>query len=117
MPWEVVTTHEFEVWYEGLTDEPAWAIAAAIELIERDGPAVKRPVVGEITGSRFKNMKEICVAAEDHEIRILFIFDPVRRAVLLLGGDKTGQWNRWYRTAIPAADALYEQWLRDLEKG
>jgi hypothetical protein len=116
MSWEVVATQEFDDWYAGLEDELAWAIAAAVEVIEEDGPATRRPLVGEITQSRYKNMKELCVAAANREIRILFIFDPKRRAVLLLGGDKTGQWNRWYRTSIPAADALYEQWLRDLDK-
>jgi hypothetical protein len=44
----------------------------------------------------------------------LFVFDPLRRAILLLGGDKTGQWEAWYREAIPAADALYASYLDNL---
>ena len=114
MPWEVVATSEFEDWYADLDDEPAWAITAAVDLLERDGPAVRRPLVGQVVGSRYHAMKELRVAAGDRDYRVLFVFDPERRAVLLLGGDKTGQWNEWYRTAIPRADALYEQWLRDL---
>src|SRR5438105_2489209 len=49
-------------------------------------------------------------------LRVLFIFDPIRRAILLLGGDKTGQWEQWYREAIPTADALYTEYLEELRK-
>jgi hypothetical protein len=45
------------------------------------------------------------------EVRILFIFDPQRQAVLLLGGDKSGAWSQWYRSNIPLAEARYERWL------
>ncbi len=41
------------------------------------------------------------------------MFDPIRNAVLLLGGDKAGQWNEWYQDAIPAAEALYEKYLKE----
>ena len=49
-------------------------------------------------------------------VRVLFAFDPVRRAVLLIGGDKAGQWEAWYRTNIPIADELYDEWLIELKK-
>ena len=49
------------------------------------------------------------------EIRILFAFDPIRRAVLLLAGDKAGNWQRWYETAIPVADERYDRHLAELE--
>ena len=113
---EVVTNREFEEWYTDLEDDPAFAVTAAVEVLEQDGPALGRPLVDTIGGSRFPNMKELRVTAQAHELRILFVFDPRRRAVLLLGGDKTGRWRGWYRTAIPEADALYERWLRDLDE-
>src|SRR5690606_5611306 len=47
-------------------------------------------------------------AISDGEIRILFAFDPWRSAILLIAGDKAGQWQRWYREAIPRAEQLYE---------
>ena len=47
------------------------------------------------------------------EVRILFIFDPVRNAVLLVAGDKSGRWQEWYRKAIPAAEAAYEAYLKE----
>jgi hypothetical protein len=61
-------------------------------------------------------MKELRVSTRGEALRVLFVFDPRRVAVLLLGGSKTGSWNRWYRTAIPAADALYEAHLVTLKE-
>jgi hypothetical protein len=49
------------------------------------------------------------------EVRILFIFDPERRAVLLIAGDKAGQWSAWYREAIPLAEARYALYLKERE--
>ena len=46
-------------------------------------------------------------------MRILFIYAPVRNAVLLVAGDKSGRWEQWYREAIPMAEALYEQYLKE----
>ncbi len=59
--------------------------------------------------SAYKNIKELIPPASD--IRVLFVFDPERTAVLLLGSDKTGAWGGWYRENVPLADALYRQYL------
>ena len=65
-----------------------------------------------MTASRLPNMTELRPpSAGRTEIRILFVFDPYRSAVLLVAGDKSGQWNRWYRTAIPEAERLCEGYL------
>lgn len=65
-----------------------------------------------VSTSRLPNMKELRPpSAGSTEIRILFVFDPYRAAVLLVAGDKSGQWNRWYRTAIPEAERLYADYL------
>ena len=58
-------------------------------------------------------MKELR-ASRDGALRVLFMFDPRRRAILLLGGDKSGQWEAWYQWAIPAADDLYDEYLDEL---
>lgn len=47
---------------------------------------------------------------------MLFAFDPERSAILLLGGDKSGDWTRWYRRSIPAADDLFDAHLHGLRK-
>lgn len=47
-------------------------------------------------------------------LRVLFSFDPRRQAILLLGGDKSREWNDWYEWAVPLADDLYDEYLREL---
>lgn len=59
-------------------------------------------------------MKEL--RPQEGLIRILFCFDPRRSAILLIGGDKAGQWNRWYHTMVPAADELYDRYLQELRE-
>ncbi|MEU6563534.1 type II toxin-antitoxin system RelE/ParE family toxin [Nocardia nova] len=68
-----------------------------------------RPTVDRIKGSRLRNLKELRPAATN--IRILFAFDPERQAVLLVAGDKTGNWAGWYRENIPVAEERYDRWL------
>lgn len=73
----------------------------------------ERPVVGEIETSRHPNMKELRVS-QGGALRVLFVFDPRRHAILLLGGDKSGQWEDWYKVAVPKADDLYDTHLQEL---
>jgi hypothetical protein len=116
MAWDVEVTDEFAAWYLSLSDKQRAAIAKRIDLLEQDGPTLKRPAVGAIKGSRFDpQMKELRADSGGQSLRVLFIFDPKRTAILLLGGNKTGQWNRWYRAAITEADDLYDIYLD--EKG
>ena len=84
-----------------------------VELLALSGPALRRPVVGEITTSTYKNVKELRAKSGRAHLRVLFIFDPHREAILLLGGDKAedSHWNDWYVTAVPAADELYRNYL------
>jgi hypothetical protein len=89
----------------------------AILVLERNGPAEGRPLVDSITASRVANMKELRPpSAGRSEIRILLVFDPWRSAVLLVAGDKSGQWDRWYREAIPRAEQLYDDYLAERRK-
>lgn len=61
-------------------------------------------------------MRELRVQHEGRPYRVLYAFDPRRSAILLIGGDKTGN-DRWYETFVPLADGIYEQHLKELEKG
>jgi len=89
----------------------------AILVLERNGPAEGRPLVDSITASRIANMKELRPPSSGRsEIRILLVFDPWRSAVLLVAGDKSGQWDKWYRAAIPRAEQLYEDYLAERRK-
>ena len=112
MRWEVEYTDEFGRWFEQLPDGAQRRISATMRTVERNGPTTGRPTVDAIAGSRHPNMKELRVGT----LRILFVFDPRRVAILLLGGDKRGEWTRWYKRAIPVADRLYDRHLDELRK-
>ena len=112
MPWPVEVTHEFESWYVSLVEADREAVNALVDALEERGPGLGRPLVGEIVGSRHGSLKELRIGT----IRILFRFDPRRTAIMLIGGDKRGEWKAWYRTTIAVADDLYEAYLVDLQK-
>ena len=114
MTWEVEYTDEFEEWWDGLTVDEQRAITTAVERLIVDGPAVTRPWVDTITTSRHSNMKVL--RPRGGHIRILFAFDPRRMAVLLIGGDKRGQWKAWYERMVPLADRLYDDHLAQLKR-
>ena len=117
MAWEVEYTDEFAEWWDSLTEDEQVAIAARIALLERHGPNLRRPTVRAIKGSRHDpQMKELRVAVAHGQLRILFVFDPRRVAVLLVGGNKAGRWNEWYPAAIREADELYDTLLHELRE-
>jgi len=111
--WEVEYTDEFGQWWDGLSQAQQEALDDRVMLLAERGPNLKRPVVGEIESSRHANMKELR-ASKGGALRVLFAFDPRRHAILLLGGNKTGQWDEWYLWAIPLADHLYDTCLQEL---
>lgn len=94
----------------------ALSVGAAITALLDEGPSLGRPLVDRVKGSTVHNLKELRPGSTGAtEIRILFVFDPTRNAVLLVAGDKAGQWTDWYRRAIPLAEARYATYLK--EKG
>ena len=111
--WEIEFTDEFENWWETLTSAQQEAIDDRVTLLAQRGPELRRPVVGDITSSRHPNMKELR-ASSAGALRVLFAFDPRRHAILLLGGDKSDQWDKWYTGAIAEADDLYDIHLDEL---
>jgi len=111
--WEVEYTDEFEAWWRELTQDQQEALDDRVMLLAEVGSTLRRPVVGDVSTSRHNNMKELRVSKAG-ELRVLFAFDPRRCAILLLGGNKSGQWKRWYQRAVPAADDLYDAHLEEL---
>ncbi len=108
--WTILRSAEYAAWYESrLTVEEQDAIVAVALRLQVEGPALRRPLSGQIQGSRFKNMKELIPPRGN--IRILYVFDSKRRAIFLLGGDKTDDWTEWYDAHIAIADAIYERHL------
>lgn len=78
------------------------------------GPTLGRPLVDRLKGSGLHRLKELRPGSGGRsEIRIIFAFDPTRSALLLLGGDKAGNWDRWYRDNIPLAEQLYHDYAGD----
>lgn len=115
MAWAVEVTEEFAAWARELRKldrDSARQVGAAVELLKQHGPSLKRPLVGEVTTSKIKNMKELRPgSAGRSEVRILFVFDPWQQIVLLVAGDKAVDWRGWYRKAIPRAEQLYAEHL------
>ncbi len=112
--WEVEVTDEFRDWWEGLSRDQRESVTDRVDLLAERGPNLGRPVVERIHGSRHHNMKELR-ASKGGALRVLFMFDPRRQVILLLGGDKTGDWDGWYEQAIPRADELYDVYLLELK--
>ncbi|OWV08889.1 addiction module toxin RelE [Micromonospora wenchangensis] len=117
--WEVSLTDEVDDWFERLAKEDpdsANQVAAAIDLLVEHGPALGRPLVDRIKGSDYKNMKELRPGSSgSSEVRILFAFDPQREAILLVAGDKAGNWKGWYETSILEADQRFTEHLKGLK--
>jgi hypothetical protein len=115
MTWNIEYTDYFGTWWERLTATEQVSVAASVGLLENYGPNLRYPHSSGINGSRYSHMRELRVQHEGRPYRILYAFDPRRTAILLLGGDKTGN-SRWYDESIPRADALYEEHLAQLKR-
>ena len=89
-------------------------IEAAVDVLAEYGPTLGRPLAGTLTGSKLANPKEL--RRRQTNIRVLFVFDPWRSAILLVAGDKTGQWHKWYEEAIPQAEQLFALYLEERGK-
>ena len=113
--WEVEYTDEFGAWWDQLDARQQESIAASVELLRQLGPNLPRPHADTLKGSRHSNMKELRTQCEGRPLRTLFAFDPRRRAILLVGGDKSGD-GRFYERMIALADDLYDAHLETLRK-
>jgi hypothetical protein len=113
MVYAVEFTEQFRVWYEDtLSASEQEDVARTIEMLEQAGPMLQFPHSSGISGSKFGHMRELRIQHEGRPYRVLYAFDPRRVAILLLGGEKTGD-DRWYDKMVPKADALYGRHLRE----
>ena len=115
MPWAVEYTDEFEAWWNTLSEEEQAEVNTKVELLEEHGPTLARPHADVITSSRHSNMKELRGKVGAKQLRVLFAFDPRRTALLLIGGDKTGD-PKWYERFVPIADDLFDRHLARIGK-
>lgn len=117
MAWSVEGTEEFQQWFEHeLTDAERISVAAKIDLLEEKGPSLGRPHADTLYGSTIPNLKELIIQHAGDPYRVLFVFDPRRTAILLLGGEKTGRGKAWYKENIPKAEKIYGQYLKEIVK-
>jgi hypothetical protein len=109
------TTDEVRQWLRALrtSDHEAFrSVNVAIDILAETGPGLGRPLVDTLRDSTVHNLKELRPrSGREMSIRIIFVFDPWSQAVLLVAGNKAGNWTRWYQEAIPVAEAVYHQWL------
>jgi hypothetical protein len=110
---EVVGSEEFEEWFKALDDADTDAVARVVDMLEMQGPTLPFPYSSSIKGSRLA-LRELRIQSRGRPLRVFYAFDPVRQAVLLLGGDKTGD-DRFYQTMIPRAEAIFSRYLQELE--
>ena len=113
--WQVEFTDDFGRWWGKLTPAQQTAIDASVRLLEQLGPHLSRPYADTVKNSRHANMKELRTQCQGRPLRTFFAFDPRRCAILLIGGDKTGD-ERFYERMIPAAERLYDEHLDQLRK-
>src|SRR5262249_26326802 len=113
--WEVEFTDEFGDWWATLREEQQDDVAHSVGLLAELGPALGFPHSSEVRTSRHAHMRELRTQGGGRPLRTLYAFTPVRTAILLLGGGKTGD-DRWYERAVPLADRLYDEHLRELRK-
>lgn len=115
MNWEINLHPSVESWLLKLAEEDPMSadlVEAAIDMLAESGPALGRPLVDRPTGSRTHNLKELRPGSSRRtEVRILFVFDSRREAILLVAGDKSGRWRDWYHESIPLAEARYDEYL------
>jgi hypothetical protein len=115
--WAVELHDEFDAEFEKLAPEVQDELLAQLGLIEQFGPLAKRPRVDTLKGSKHANMKELRFAAAGGEWRAAFAFDPERRAIVLVAGDKSGEGSerRFYRSLIAKADGRFDAHLERLK--
>ena len=113
--WDVLSDEEFVIWLAEQDAELRREVAAYGALLKQYGPMLGRPRVDTVKGSKFPNMKELRIQWMGQPWRILFAFDPKRRSILLIGGNKQAD-KRWYDKNIPIADARFAKHLKEMEK-
>jgi len=114
MAYEVEFSDEFGEWWDNLSVEEQESITFSVRLLQEEGVNLRRPQADTVKGSAYPNMRELRCQHEGRPYRILYAFDPRRTAMLLIGGDKTGN-NRWYKIFVPKADAIYADHLREIQ--
>jgi len=108
---EVVGTDEFSEWFQDLDDSDTDAVARVVDMLEQMGTSLPFPYSSAIKGASIA-LRELRIQSAGHPLRVFYAFDPSRQAVLLLGGDKTGD-KRFYETMVPLSEKIWFQYLKE----
>jgi hypothetical protein len=113
--WTIILLEEVQGWLSSLDDRSYELVVAALDLLSDEGPQLGRPLVDRIKGSSLQNLKELRPGSTGRtELRLLFVFDPKRNAVVLVGGDKSSNWSKWYVANIAIAEARFSNYIKGL---
>jgi hypothetical protein len=110
MPIEIVVTDEFVQWWESLDEDEQISVRSLVDLLENLGVTLEFPLSTAIVQSR--KLRELRVQHAGRPYRVLYAFDPARKAVLLVGGNKAGN-DRWYEEYVPWAERIFADYLRE----
>jgi hypothetical protein len=109
---EVVGCDEFVEWFKSLDDSDTDAVARVVDMLEMQGPTLPFPYSSAIKGAAMA-LRELRVQSHGRPLRVFYAFDPMRHAVLLIGGDKTGD-DRFYERMVPQAEQIWFRYLKEL---
>lgn len=109
----ILGTLEFEEWYLALNSQETEAVDRYIALLELMGVKLGHPYSTAIKGSKYP-IRELRISAGRAEIRVFYAFDPMRNALLLVGGNKTGK-DRFYESMIPWVEKIWKDYLQSIE--
>jgi len=99
--------------WDSLDEAEQDSVDVVVGLLETKGPGLPFPYSSGIEGSRHSHMRELRIQHQGGPYRVLYAFDPRRAAILLIGGNKTGD-DRWYERYVPVADELYDVHLEEI---
>lgn len=111
MATEVIFTDEFEAWWDGLSEDEQDRVAFTVGLLEERGVTLPYPYSSAIKGASFA-LRELRTQTDGDPLRTLYAFDPSRRAVLLIGGDKTGD-DHFCERMVPIAESIWREYLKE----
>lgn len=112
---EVEYSDEFDEWWDTLTEVEQEAVSAYVLMLEEFGVTLGFPYSSDIKGSKISHLRELRPQCKGKPLRVLYAFDPRRMAILLIGGDKTGN-SKWYDVFVPVAERIYDDHIEQLRR-
>lgn len=110
---EVIVTDEFAAWYRGLEPTDMDAAERLVDLLEAKGVTLAGRYSSAVNGVSFA-LRELRNQADGRPLRIFYAFDPKRRSVVLIGGNKKGD-DRFYETMVRECERIWKEYLAEMD--